>query len=83
MESSTSPRNEVNEVNEAKGAAAKIAAGRASKKNDRPWTAVERHKLRGLVEREMRASTIARSLKRSLASITAMAASLGLPLKRE
>lgn len=72
MENSPSLRNDTN--------GAKIAARRASKKNDRRWTAVERYKLRGLIEREMPASAIARSLKRPLASITAMAATLGLTL---
>lgn len=75
MESSPSLRNDTN--------GAKIAARGASKTNDRRWTAVERHKLRGLIQREMPASAIARSLKRPLASITAMAASLGLLLKGE
>lgn len=44
----------------------KIAARRTRNGNDRAWTAVERHKLRGLADRGLPASTIARSLRRPL-----------------
>lgn len=72
MQDQTSRQDDANEK--------KIAARRARKGNDRPWTAVERHKLRGLIDRGLPASTIARTLRRPLASITAMANSLGLHL---
>lgn len=47
----------------------------------RPWTAVEKHKLKGLIEQGLSASKIARTLRRPLSSITVMAIGLGLPLK--
>jgi hypothetical protein len=52
---------------------------RASDPNDRAWTAVEKYKLRGLVDRRLPAGKIARTLRRPVASVAAMAASLGLP----
>ncbi|WIW50226.1 hypothetical protein ML401_37920 (plasmid) [Bradyrhizobium sp. 62B] len=60
-----------------------VAERRAGNRNGRPWTAVERHKLRGLIERGLPASTIARTLRRPLASITDMATSLGLLFNSE
>jgi hypothetical protein len=53
---------------------------RANDPNDRPWTAVEKYKLRGLVDRRLPNEKIARTLRRPIASVIAMAASLGLPL---
>lgn len=58
----TAPQDELN---------VKTAAEqRVRNSNGRPWTAVERHKLRGLIERGLPASTIARTLRRPLVSIT-------------
>lgn len=45
----------------------KIAGRRAGIQDDRPWTAVERHKLQGLIDRGLSTSTIARTLRRPLA----------------
>lgn len=55
---------------------------RVQASNDRPWTAVEKHKLRGLVDRQQPILKIARTLRRPLASVVAMASGLGLPLNR-
>lgn len=52
---------------------------RPSRSNERPWTAVEKHKLRGMVDRGLPTSKIARNLRRPHASVVAMATSLGLP----
>ncbi|MEH2549784.1 hypothetical protein V1283_006429 [Bradyrhizobium sp. AZCC 2262] len=48
----------------------------------RPWTAVEKHKLRGLVSRQVSAAKIAKQLRRPLASIRIMATSLGLTIEQ-
>lgn len=50
--------------------------------NDRPWTAVEKYKLRGLVDRQLPILKIARTLRRPLTPVSAMASGLGLPLNR-
>jgi hypothetical protein len=44
----------------------------------REWTAVEKHKLKGLAERGLSAQKIARSLKRSVCITQAMASKLGI-----
>jgi len=48
--------------------------------DQRSWTAVERYKLKGLINQKVPAKKIARTLKRPLTSITAMANRLGLPI---
>lgn len=58
----------------------KVAAGHIRDRNDRRWTAVERHKLRGLIGRGLPVDKIARTLRRPLASIELMATTLGLLL---
>jgi hypothetical protein len=55
---------------------------RVQASNDRPWTAIEKHKLRGFVDRQQPTLKIAHTLRRSLASVVAMASDLGLPLSR-
>ncbi len=50
--------------------------------DQRPWTAVEKHKLKGLVSRQVSAAKIARHLRRPLASIKIMAVSLGLAVNQ-
>ncbi|QND71454.1 hypothetical protein [Tardiphaga robiniae] len=44
----------------------------------REWTAVEKHKLKGLAERGLSVQKIARSLKRSVCITQAMASKLGI-----
>jgi hypothetical protein len=57
------------------------AIGEASREVDqREWTAVEKHKLRGLAKKNAPTVKIARVLKRSVASTATMAAKLGLSL---
>lgn len=45
---------------------------------ERPWTAVEKYKLKGLAGRRLSAAQISRHLKRPLASIRSMASNLGI-----
>ena len=48
--------------------------------NKREWTAVEKHKLKGLAKKNAPTTKIARLLKRSVASTAIMAAKLGISL---
>jgi hypothetical protein len=48
--------------------------------DEREWTAVEKHKLRGLAKKNAPTAKIARVLKRSVASTATMAAKLGVSL---
>jgi len=48
--------------------------------NQRSWTAVERRKLKGLMSLKVPPEKIARTLRRPVASVTAMANRLGLKI---
>jgi hypothetical protein len=48
--------------------------------NEREWTAVEKHRLKGLAKKNAPTAKIARALKRSVASTATMAAKLGISL---
>lgn len=52
---------------------------RADKSSERPWTAVEKYRLRGLIGQRVPIRKIARTLRRPIGSVAAVAASLGLP----
>jgi hypothetical protein len=58
----------------------KLLVKNRSNQDQRPWTAVERYKLKGLISRNVPARKIARALVRPLDSITAMADRLGLTI---
>jgi hypothetical protein len=60
----------------------KKSLGYAHAIGERRWTAVEKHKLRGLVARQLAAAQIARHLRRPLASIKIMASSLGIHIDK-
>ena len=57
-----------------------MISGTARRVDEREWTAVEKHKLKGLARKRAPATKIARILKRSVAATATMAAKLGVSL---
>jgi len=60
------------------GAPDKKQSTHAGMPHERPWTAVEKYRLRGMISQGFSPSKIARSLGRPLASVVGMASNFGL-----